>query len=434
MKAQDWPRVRLGDHVDLLSGFAFKSQTFTDDPNDIPLVKGANVHQGFIDWVTAKRWPANEADEYERFRLRPGDVVVAMDRPWIEAGLKYAWIKPSDPSSLLVQRVARLRGVRGLDTGFLRFVIGSEDFTNYIKPIVTGVNVPHISGDQIRAFEIRLPPLLLQKKVSAILSPYDDLIANNARRIEVLEEMAQSLYREWFVNFRYRGHQQGQFDPSPLGRVPQGWRVKPVSEVIDPSTAGVTPSAHTEEEFAHFSFPCHDTDKLPGIEVGSSIQSNKFEVPDNCLLVSKLNPRIERIWVPFPDPAYRAVASTEFIVAVPKKPATREFLYGMVRSPEFQGRYISRVVGTSTSHQRVKPGDFFSLQVVVPPPELIAAFTEITRPMLRMIHNRRLQTRLLRQTRYLLLPKLIAGELDVEHLDIDTGDPEAATAAVAARG
>jgi type I restriction enzyme, S subunit len=227
-----WPEVELGAHSDLLPGFAFKSNRFTDNPNDIPLVKGANLHQGYIDWKSAKRWPISEFNEHNKFHLVADDIVLAMDRPWIDAGLKYSWIRPNEPKSLLVQRVARLRGINGLLSSYLRFVIGSREFTDYIKPIVTGVNVPHISGEQIKAFKFRLPPIDIQKRIVNILSAYDRLIENNTRRIKILEEMAQNLYREWFVNFRFPGHEQTKLVDSELGLVPECWDIGRLEDAV----------------------------------------------------------------------------------------------------------------------------------------------------------------------------------------------------------
>jgi type I restriction enzyme S subunit len=152
-----WQDTSLGAHIDLISGPAFKSRNFTDDPSDVPLVKGENIGQGEIIWSASKYWPSHRADEFARFRLKPGDVILAMDRPWVTAGLKYAWVKEGDPDALLVQRVARMRGTNGLLTGFLRYVVASKAFSDYIKNIMGGTNVPHISGDQIRAFKFRLP-------------------------------------------------------------------------------------------------------------------------------------------------------------------------------------------------------------------------------------------------------------------------------------
>jgi type I restriction enzyme, S subunit len=222
----NWPNVKLAECVNLLAGFAFKSEHFTDKADDVPLVKGENVSQGCILWDISKRWPAPDWEKMEKFRLLPGDVVVAMDRPWIPAGLKWAFIRKGDPKALLVQRCARLRSSNGhLDQDFLRFVIGGPGFENYVKPITTGVNVPHISGQQILDFKFALPPLSVQRRIAGILSAYDELIENSQRRIRILEAMARALYREWFVHLRFPGHEKHSRVASPLGDIPQGWEV-----------------------------------------------------------------------------------------------------------------------------------------------------------------------------------------------------------------
>ena len=144
-----WPKAKLDDHIDFLSGFAFKSKHYSDAREDIRVLRGDNCGQGFIRWENAKRWPSEEYSEFEKYHLQLDDVILAMDRPWISAGLKYGWITEADLPCLLVQRVARMRGINGLDTGYLRALIGSPDFTNYVIAITTGVNVPHISGPDI---------------------------------------------------------------------------------------------------------------------------------------------------------------------------------------------------------------------------------------------------------------------------------------------
>ena len=87
-------------------------------------------------------------------------------------------------------------------------------------------------SDILSEFEVPVPPLPTQRKIAAILSAYDDLIENNLRRIKILEEMAQNLYREWFVKFRFPGHQHARFTDSPLGRIPEGWEVKTLGSLI----------------------------------------------------------------------------------------------------------------------------------------------------------------------------------------------------------
>jgi type I restriction enzyme S subunit len=207
---------KLGHHAEIVPGFAFKSNRFTNDPSDVALVKGENVQQGFVEWSASKYWPAAEAASFKKFELCVGDVVLAMDRPWVTAGLKWAYIKKLDPKALLVQRVSRLRARNGLSQTYLRFLISSRYFSDYIRPIVTGVNVPHISGRQIGDFKIPIPPPPIQKKIAAILSAYDELIEYNNQRVALLEKLAEELYREWFVRLRFPRQEKLTLEDRPL--------------------------------------------------------------------------------------------------------------------------------------------------------------------------------------------------------------------------
>ena len=221
-----WREVTLGEVADLLVGFAFKSARFTDDDSDPRLLRGVNIGQGSLDWSRSAYWPQDDRAVYERYELADGDVVLAMDRPWIEAGLKRARIRESDLPALLVQRVTRLRGTESVQTSYLHHVLASRAFTDYIKPIVTGVTVPHISPDQIKSFGFQLPPISQQDAICGVLDAIDDLIENNRRRIALLERLAQAIYREWFVHFRYPGHENDELVDSPLGPIPAGWQVR----------------------------------------------------------------------------------------------------------------------------------------------------------------------------------------------------------------
>ena len=86
--------------------------------------------------------------------------------------------------------------------------------------------------EKLLSFEFSTPPLNTQRKIAAVLSAYDDLIENNTRRIEILEEMAQAIYREWFVEFRFPGHEQVPMVESELGLIPQGWEVVKISDIV----------------------------------------------------------------------------------------------------------------------------------------------------------------------------------------------------------
>jgi type I restriction enzyme S subunit len=183
-------QVTLGEYTEILTGFPFKSAQFTEDPLAVRLLRGDNISQGRLRWDGSKRWPRNECAAYEQFALEVGDVVVAMDRPWIEAGLKYSVVRATDVPCLLVQRVARLRSKSGLDQGYLRWLIASEGFTDHVQAVHTGTTVPHISASQIASFRVpRLPSEPEQQAVAEVLGALDDKIESNRRLRATADEL-----------------------------------------------------------------------------------------------------------------------------------------------------------------------------------------------------------------------------------------------------
>lgn len=187
--------TRLADVVELTFGFAFRSDEYSEDPNDIKLLRGDNIAQGRLRWDGVKRFSAAQFDDFDRYQLELGDVVVAMDRPWIAAGLKYSVVREADVPSLLVQRVARLRSKSDrLDQGFLAAVIGSTRFTNYVLGVQTGSAVPHISGRQIGEFEFDLPPLNVQRSISGVLGALDNKIESNRRVVSIAEALGDAMF------------------------------------------------------------------------------------------------------------------------------------------------------------------------------------------------------------------------------------------------
>jgi type I restriction enzyme S subunit len=229
-------RVTLGEVIDLLTGFPFKSAQFSNAPENIRLLRGDNVAQGRARWEGVKRWPADDLGEYQQYELRLGDVVLAMDRPWIEAGLKYAAITKTDCPSLLVQRVARLRALPGMDQRYLGYVIGSAGFTSYVLGVQTGTAVPHISGSQIKAYKFTLPPIQQQVATAELLGALDDKIELNRQMNDTLEAMARAIFKSWFVDFdpvraKMAGRDSGlaadvaALFPDGLGDdgLPEGW-------------------------------------------------------------------------------------------------------------------------------------------------------------------------------------------------------------------
>ena len=380
--------AKLGEHADILAGPPFNSAAFTDKPEDIPLVKGENVQQGYVDWNIAKRWPATDTETYKRFKLVPGDVVVAMDRPWVTAGLKWAYIKRNDPSALLVQRVARLRGKKTLDQGFLRCLISSAYFSNYIQPIVTGVNVPHISGKQIGDFKIPVLPLATQQKIAATLSTYDDLIANNQRRITLLERMAEDIYREWFVRLRFPGHES---TPREKG-IPRGWRIRGLGDILE----------------LCYGKALKDEVRVPGIVPvygsGGVVGTHNASLVDGPGIVVGRKGNVGSVF--WSDNAFFPIDTAYFV----RSGTSLHYLFFLLQSMNFINN-DSAVPGLSRQQA-------YSNKLLFPPDELIKQFSVKAESLFKMKQILSVQVELLKATRDALLPRLISGKLSVDALDI----------------
>ena len=246
---------------------------------------------------------------------------------------------------------------------FLAYYLKSR--RNLLISLGTGTTFLEVTKATLLDVEIPLPPLPTQRKIAAVLSAYDDLIQNNNRRIKILEDMAQTLYQEWFVHFRFPGHENVPMVESPLGPIPLGWKALKYSDVVDLSRKGINPSKFPDEIFAHFSIPAFDSDCMPVLDRGDSIKSSKYLITEECVLVSKLNPHIPRVWLPSLSIEHRSITSTEFLTLKPKFPIDCVFLYNLCRSPEFTAELAVRALGTSHSHQRVKPNDFLGMPVLV---------------------------------------------------------------------
>lgn len=201
-KAVSWKATTLGTETDLLVGFAFKSAQYTRSESGVRLLRGDNVIQNALRWDDVKRWSETDIDKYQRYLLSVGDVVLAMDRTWVAAGLKYAAIQEADMPCLLLQRVARLRCLEQLDSRFLVHLIGSPLFTEYVLGIQTGLSVPHISGKQISDFAFRKPRIEEQRRIGAAM---DNMASNVAAledaysaRLVKLADLKQSLLQKAF--------------------------------------------------------------------------------------------------------------------------------------------------------------------------------------------------------------------------------------------
>ena len=263
--------------------------------------------------------------------------------------------------------------------------------------------------------EIALPPIEIQHRIASILSAYDDLIENNTRRIAILEEMARRLYEEWFVRFRFPGHEGVPLVESELGLVPEGWKVVAASQAIQ-----INPTTKVQKDGLKpfLAMNCLSNGSMlidnPSERDGNS--GAKFRNGDT--LFARITPCLENGKTGFiqflPTDDAVAFGSTEFIV-LRSRTLTPEFVYLLARSDPFRENAIKSMSGAS-GRQRVREACFNTFLMANPDGGTLAKFEAMVRPMFKLIQSLAMKNTNLRTTRDLLLPKLISGELDVSTL------------------
>ncbi|NCC85130.1 MAG: hypothetical protein EOM03_13525 [Clostridia bacterium] len=162
-----WEVLRLGRAINIVTGFPFRSEGFTQNESAIRLLRGINVTPVGLRWDATVLWNRSPSDGLDAFALKVDDIVLGMDRPIIASGVRAARVEAKDVPSLLLQRVARLRPAERLEGDFLLLLLKGKLFADYIAPIFTGISVPHLSPEQIRNFKVMLPPKSEQMEIVA---------------------------------------------------------------------------------------------------------------------------------------------------------------------------------------------------------------------------------------------------------------------------
>jgi len=285
---------------------------------------------------------------------------------------------------------------------------------------------PYIGKTAQQELQIIFVDLPNQRKIAAILSAYDDLIENNTRRIQILEEMAQAIYREWFVHFRFPGHENVPMVESgtELGEIPEGWEVNLLGDFGEIIT-GKTPSKKVNNYWdspdvpfirtpdMHDQFFClHTTDYLS--QAGADSQSNKY-LPPNSLCVS-------------------CIGTVGIVTITSRRSQTNQQINSIVLNHHFELEFLYFSIlelketiqlygSTGATMSNLSKGKFMVLKVIKPSDELLAMYHTAASPMFELIENLQLKNLNLQTTRDLLLPRLISGQVDVSELEIDVVRP-----------
>lgn len=411
-----WREITLGEICDEVGGIIqtgpFGSQLHQSDYSDIgiPVLMPKDIIEGRIASETVARVSTEHVERLSRHKLSGGDIVYGRRG---DIG-RQAIIRPEQAGWLCGTGCLRLSlGDSVVDPLFLHYYLRQEDLVSWIANQAVGATMPNLNTGILRSVPVRFPALLIQRRIAGILSAYDGLIENSQRRIQILESMARALYRDWFIDFRFPGHDSVPLKPSVIGEIPQGWEARHVPDciIINPRVAVPRDG---EKPFVPMGCLSNNSMVISDVESRAGNSGSKFQNGDT--LFARITPCLENGKTGFVQFLSEAepvgFGSTEFIV-LRSRTLTPEFVYLLARSDEFRGVAIKSMSGAS-GRQRVQEKCFDDFVIAQPPRELLDQFSAIVRPSFQLIQTLHLKIQNLRRTRDLLLPRLLSGQIDVE--------------------
>lgn len=392
-----YPRVPIGDLVSLRQGFAINKNTkhhISDESTALPLLRIADMKDKVQNVFVKDTIPAH-------FIAKPEDIIYTRTG---QVGLVF-----TDQYGVIHNNCFTVtpNDAKTLNRYYLYYVLQSEDFYSAANNLASGAAQPDLPHGAFRSIEIPVPPLASQMRIAEILKGYDDLIENNQKQIKLLEEAAQRLYKEWFIDLRFPGH-----ETTPIvDGVPEGWEQNTINSIID-----------LQSGFAFKSADFCDSGKYKIVTI-KNVQDGLFEgqnvsriddiparMPAHCRLgdgdiLLSLTGNVGRVCV---------VNGQNYLlnqrVAKIKSDYTA-YAYCLFRSSDMFTAMGNLANGAA--QQNLSPIKTGQIRILIPPVDLLVRFEVAVSVYMKQMLNLNKQIELLQQARDRLLPKLMSGEIEV---------------------
>jgi len=368
----------------------------------IPFIKGKNISGGTVDFSTCDFITLKDHEEACR-RVKPqrGDILFS------NIGSVGDTAVVNDDREFSIKNVALFRpDQQKVDRAYFYYLVLSPEFRSKVMNVRSGSAQPFISLANLRSFEVSyVEDGIIQRRIASILSAYDDLIENSQQRIKILESMARALYREWFVHFRFPGHENHPRVASPLGEIPEGWEVKrlgeiavnfdrlrkPLSKMQRSEIQGTYPYYGAAKVFDYINDYIFDGEYLLMAEDGSVITLERTPV---LQLVN------EKFW-----------PNNHTHVLRGKAPYSTHFLCLGLSEVDISP-YITGAAQPKITQENMNRIPFFCA-----PTALHEEFDRCVEPAIRQLQLLQRQVENLRRTRDLLLPRLLSGLIALDELE-----------------
>lgn len=383
-----------------------------------PSTQNEEYWGGDISWIT----PNDLSNKKNKW-------IVVGERNITQEGLDNSNAKLIPPNSIIISTrapigyMARNKDWITTNQGIKSFIPDEEkvdsDYIYYaikkniglLNRYAGGTTFKEISTASLKSIPINIPDREYQNRVGKILATIDDKISCNIELCDYLHNYMQYLFQKWFIDFNFLDENNceyknsgGIFVNSNGYKIPKNWSIVELNKIVEKSTKSINPKDNPNKVYKYYSIPVYDDTKTYSEEFGESIRSNKYELGEKNILISKLNPWFKRVIYSTNEEG--AICSTEFVVLKPLKNDILEYLFVLANTDKFTNYCINASSGTSNSHKRVNP-DYMVKFKVPYNEEIVMKFNKLVYPMVRKINLMLLQNKDLVKTRDLLIKKLI---------------------------
>jgi len=387
-----WPTKRLGELAEFRNGVNYNKSSFGEG------VKVVGVSD-FHDYTKPKYAELDQINPAgivtERNILRDGDIVFVRSNGNRQLIGRSLFIEEPPEEVTHSAFTIRLRFTsHQVHPKFYAYCFRTPLIRHALSAHGGGTNINNLNQNILAALEVPFPTLPLQRRIAGILSAYDELMENSQRRIRILEAMASALYREWFVHFRFSGHDKTILVDSPLGKIPKGWEIVKVEHIVQRVAVGKKYETKTVSPIG--ATPVLDQGQS-GIIGYHDDEPGLIASEDEPVIVFANHTCYQRI-IQFPFSAIQNV-----LPFVPSAEKYRDIYWlhwatkDLVAFNDYKGHWP----------------EFMSKQLALPPSDLCADFGRLVKPIVQQTFNLERRNENLRRTRDLLPPKLISGEIQV---------------------
>ncbi|MCQ2107853.1 MAG: restriction endonuclease subunit S [Fibrobacter sp.] len=395
-----WSKVKLGDVAETNLGKMLDQHKNRGDFH--PYLANVNVRWGSFDLENLPLMKF-ESDELDRFGLRYGDLIVCEGG---EPGRCAIW-KENLPGIKFQKALHRVRVKDCMDYRYVFYWFLYAGKRHALDQYFTGSTIKHMPADKLRQVVIDYPPLKIQKKIGEVLSAYDNLIENNQKQIKLLEEAAQRLYKEWFIDLRFPGHETTKIKNG----VPEGWNIKSVNSVVDflSGYAFKSGSFVDSGKYKIVTIKNVQDGSFDGDNV-STVDEIPTKMPNHCVLeegdvLLSLTGNVGRVCL---------VVGDDYLLnqrVAKLKSHYHAYTYCLFRSKDMFVEMNNLANGAA--QQNLSPVRTGEIKITVPSESVLDDFESVVMPIIQQMIILNKQIVRLKQARDRLLPKLMSGEIEV---------------------